>query len=367
MDAQGMIPVTPGALREVEKSRAGTRVCVERDGGLPNVLCSSCGARSTLPDRCTNCGATGAHWPAALSSDERFARFGPTAPTPGWGVPDFRSVRGPATALYVLLGVSAVTSLLAAIAFFRRAALVDDALNNRWLTSEPDEANHDIAIWWGLAGLAIVTTMVMFVIWFHRARRNVDAFAGPGQPLSTGWAIGGWLCPVVNLWFPLMIAHGIWKASDPRAPMRGGATPGRHPLLWAWWLTYLAANAVFFVSMGTRSTAGRDDLIGSDDWTRYHESYRDGDTAAGWSFLLLVAAAGLAAAVVARVTGFQNEHERARFGFAGKGYGHAMPSAAYPSVTPGHAPPAYPPAGHPPRPHAPGSQPPPRPRNPPAW
>jgi hypothetical protein len=47
-----------------------------------------------------------------------------------------------------------------------------------------------------------------------------------------------------------MIAHGIWKASDPRAPMRGGATPGRHPLLWAWWLTYLAANAVFFVSMG---------------------------------------------------------------------------------------------------------------------
>ncbi|MFI6580914.1 DUF4328 domain-containing protein [Embleya sp. NPDC050493] len=277
------------------------------------MLCPSCGARSTLPDRCTNCGHQEYAPPADATSslDLRFARFGPAAtPPPGWYAPVFRPLGGLATALYVLLGVTAVLSLLAAIALFHRANLVDQTLHGGWLSADPDAANRSIGVWWGLASLAIVAVMVVFVIWFHRARCNVEVFPPSAQHLSRGWAIGGWFCPVVNLWFPPLIAHDIWKASDPRAPLRGGLTPGRHPLLWSWWAAYVAANIVIVFGVIGRKTDGGDDPIGSDAWTAYHESYRTADTAAGWAFLLLIPAAGLAIAVVARITTFQSEHER---------------------------------------------------------
>ncbi|MFJ8739770.1 DUF4328 domain-containing protein [Embleya sp. NPDC127516] len=282
------------------------------------MLCPSCGARSTLPDRCTNCGHQEYAPPAAPVSDstapldQRFARFGPAAtPPPGWYAPVFRSLRGPALALYILLGVTAVLSLLAAIALFHRANLVDQTLRGGWVSADPDAANHSIGVWWGLASLAIVAVMVMFVIWFHRARRNVELFPPSVQHFSSGWAIGGWFCPVANLFFPPLIAHDIWKASDPRAPMRGGFTPGRHPLLSAWWLTYVAANIVMLFGVFGRESDGGDDFSGTDSWREYHESYRTADTAAGWAFLILIAAAGLAIAVVARITAFQSEYERA--------------------------------------------------------
>ncbi|OPC78912.1 hypothetical protein B4N89_32860 [Embleya scabrispora] len=288
------------------------------DGGYELVLCSACGARSTLPDRCTNCGHREYAPPTAPTDaalDARFARFGPAGTPvrvprlrPG---PIFRSLRGPAIALYVLLGVTAVACLLAAIAFFHRASLVDQLLRSKWSAPDADGANHSIAVWWGLATLAMVASAVVFVVWFHRARRNVELFPPSVQRLSGGWAIGGWFCPVVNLWFPPLIAHDIWKASDPRAPMRGGATPGRHPLLWAWWSTYLAANVVLAVGLTGRESDGGDAMTGSDAWVAYHESYRTADTAAGWAFLLMIIAAGTAIAVVARITGFQIEREYA--------------------------------------------------------
>ncbi|MEU0938613.1 DUF4328 domain-containing protein [Embleya sp. NPDC005971] len=302
------------------------------------MLCPSCGARSTLPDRCTNCGhqeyAPPADATSTTSTDARFARFGPApAPPMGWYAPVFRSLRGLATALYILLGATAVLSLLAAIALFHRANLVDQTLHGGWLTADPDAANRSIAVWWGLASLAIVATMVVFVIWFHRARCNVEVLPPSPQHFSSGWAIGGWFCPVVNLCFPLLIAHDIWKASDPRAPLRGGLTPGRHPLLWTWWSTYVAANIVIVLGVTGRESDGGNDSIGSDGWTTYHESYRTADTAAGWAFLLLIAAAGLAIAVVARITTFQSEYERAFHAAAGLRPMAPMQPMAHPMYT----------------------------------
>ena len=54
--------------------------------------------------------------------------------------------------------------------------------------------------------------MVMFVVWFYRARVNAEGHGWP-QRWSPGWAIAGWLVPVVNFWFPFQIMADIWRAT----------------------------------------------------------------------------------------------------------------------------------------------------------
>ena len=54
----------------------------------------------------------------------------------------------------------------------------------------------------------------VFLVWFYRARKNADG-RGQRQRWSPGWAIGAWVVPIVNLWFPYQIMADIWRANLP--------------------------------------------------------------------------------------------------------------------------------------------------------
>ena len=76
--------------------------------------------------------------------------------------------------------------------------------------------------------------MVMFLVWFYRARVNAEGHGWP-QRLSPGWAIGAWFVPVVNFWFPFRIMVDIWRAGLPEQPRTKIAIlPGM------WWASVLA-------------------------------------------------------------------------------------------------------------------------------
>jgi hypothetical protein len=76
-----------------------------------------------------------------------------------------------------------------------------------------------------LAAIALV------IVWFYRARANLDAFAGSVPELRTGWAIGGWFVPFANLVIPFRVMADIARASLFR-----NSTPR---LVWVWWLPFL--------------------------------------------------------------------------------------------------------------------------------
>jgi Domain of unknown function (DUF4328) len=65
-----------------------------------------------------------------------------------------------------------------------------------------------------LADFGSCVALVMFVVWFHRARINADGHGWP-QRESPGWAIGAWFVPVANLWLPFRIMVDIWRAGLP--------------------------------------------------------------------------------------------------------------------------------------------------------
>jgi hypothetical protein len=86
--------------------------------------------------------------------------------------------------------------------------------------------------------VAYLMCAVVFIFWFHRAYRNVEAVAGPfGRNHGTGWAIGGWFVPILSLWRPKQIANDIWRASAPEGASERQREPGW--LLRLWWIGFV--------------------------------------------------------------------------------------------------------------------------------
>ena len=78
-----------------------------------------------------------------------------------------------------------------------------------------------------LGGLALLASWITGAMWLHRARKNAEAF-NPSfhHTRSAGWAWGGWICPIVNLWFPFQVVRDTYRAVTPMGTSRSSAGGG---------------------------------------------------------------------------------------------------------------------------------------------
>jgi hypothetical protein len=219
-------------------------------------------------------------------------------PNGAWPGRTYSSLAGLAKALQVLLPLIAVIDIGLVAALLNRHALVSRLEHDPGSVSSADADSSAAAVagisW--LAGLLMIATIVVFIVWFYRARTNADLFGEHFQRRSPGWAIGGWFCPVVQLWFPYQIATDVlYEAEHAAAPAGPQVVSGRpgYPLLRGWWITFL----VSFV-------------LGRFEWRASQEGVHNLlvqtriDIAAA---LVEIVAAALAVAVVRRIT---TAHER---------------------------------------------------------
>jgi Domain of unknown function (DUF4328)/Septum formation len=91
-----------------------------------------------------------------------------------------------------------------------------------------------------------VVSAVLWLVWFHRAYRNLPSFEPISLRFGTGWAIGGWFVPIMNLFRPKQIANDIWRGTDPQPPQQHGAWVDRPvaPLVHWWWGMWLVASVL---------------------------------------------------------------------------------------------------------------------------
>ncbi|MFC9997052.1 DUF4328 domain-containing protein [Nocardia sp. NPDC127526] len=103
----------------------------------------------------------------------------------------------------------------------------------------------------GLWALAFIATGIAFLIWLWRARRNAETLCAARHRRSMGWILGGWFCPVVNLWFPAIILADVVRASDPRTPADAPTLRGRPGagLVTAWWAALLVHWALAWLGL----------------------------------------------------------------------------------------------------------------------
>jgi len=97
-----------------------------------------------------------------------------------------------------------------------------------------------------LAGLALVAGWITASLWLFRARKNAELLVPRALFVrSAGWAWGGWVCPIVSLWFPFQVVRDTHRAVTPSF---------RATLIGWWWAMFL----IMTVGGRVSSRLGRD-------------------------------------------------------------------------------------------------------------
>ena len=150
----------------------------------------------------------------------------------------FSSERAMGVAASILIGVVTVSAWATAWSdWFSYQTLRRYADDPRRL-DQADLISGSLGI---LAALALFAAAAVFIVWLWRVRWNAEMFCRGEHRHTRGWVLGGWVCPLVNLWYPKQVVDDIVAASDPRTdPLTPSLreVPGT-PLVWAWWLTWV--------------------------------------------------------------------------------------------------------------------------------
>ncbi|MQY36422.1 hypothetical protein SRB17_44230 [Streptomyces sp. RB17] len=86
----------------------------------------------------------------------------------------------------------------------------------------------------------MTATIVLFLLWFARCRRNAELISPGKVPGSTAWAVLAWLIPVFNLWVPRGLVQDVHRASA-----LADADAGRSDLLVnVWWAAWVGHGAL---------------------------------------------------------------------------------------------------------------------------
>ncbi len=173
------------------------------------------------------------------------------SPTPGAALPSaaYASGRLRAQLAAVMLGLMVAVDLVSVV--------VNSAFANRLTSFADQSAIYEIGdnvsvseILYVVVGLlhpfVLIMTVVVFLMWLHRAYRNLRALTTEPLEASPGWAVGYWFIPIVNLFRPYQIVKEVWNKSDPVRDLSGtfiSDEPMRSTtLLGVWWGFWLAYN-----------------------------------------------------------------------------------------------------------------------------
>lgn len=180
-----------------------------------------------------------ARWDPSERAWIRQGRPPPDAARPGT-FRDLEALRRWPVALMIL---AVIVDALAVLSGLAERSLLERALRGEVVTIAEAEANDTRQGAIALAQTIIfLATVVVFLRWFHAAYANLPALGSGVLRYGTGWAIGGWFVPVLNLWRPKQIANDVWRASDPGAPPLqgrswwGGPIPAFLTGWWAFWI-----------------------------------------------------------------------------------------------------------------------------------
>ncbi len=93
--------------------------------------------------------------------------------------------------------------------------------------------------------LFAIVTAIFFMTWFYHVHANLKPLGASGLTYTSGWAIGCWFVPFLNLVRPQQIAQEIWRHSDPAGVAnRDVELPGNFVLIRWWWAMWIVSNIV---------------------------------------------------------------------------------------------------------------------------
>ncbi|QMU75998.1 DUF4328 domain-containing protein [Streptacidiphilus sp. PB12-B1b] len=230
---------------------------------------------------------------------------------------------GLSIAAQILLAVEAFGSLVGLVG----TVLVLASLNAHGISGRAGTFTEGFATL--LTAPVFLAAVVVFIIWFHKVRSNIDVIAPQlRRSYGRGWAIGSWFVPIGWFWIPRIVAGDVWQASLPLGsdPRR---TSTRSALLNTWWLLW-CGMWVFAIAEAAQSDAARIAANGPNGDGTVSLSSLEAGAVLGLIVCVLRAAAALSALfVVRRITTLQQV--RILQG-PGEGHPYAAPVQPYPGA-----------------------------------
>jgi hypothetical protein len=143
--------------------------------------------------------------------------------------------------LQVALLSNVATSAFVLYVDLETLAFVDDVRLRPDAVSMADAERIDTLALWAVADVAAyLVTAVMVIVWLytlHHSSRMDRRVLRHGS----GWAIGGWMVPVLNLWRPFQMVSDVRRGATGDA---GAPVPLRQGWWWGTWLALLVVVVV---------------------------------------------------------------------------------------------------------------------------
>lgn len=153
---------------------------------------------------------------------------------------DFRSL---GIAVFMLLGFNALVALGSGIGLIRLERLLRVATYDRYTPAQTTRALAAYAeVFTACATLAAVTGF-FYLAWLWRAYGQTSIT----PPYHRAWVVGGWFCPIVNLWLPARLVHSVWSGSDRHRP---GERHRSAIIVTAWWCCLLGSMLLIWLFPG---------------------------------------------------------------------------------------------------------------------
>lgn len=96
-----------------------------------------------------------------------------------------------------------------------------------------------------------IAAVVFFLIWEHRAFKNLAALEARNLEFSPGWAVGWWFVPFANLVKPYQAMKELWNESDPDFDPELGflsSSSSAPPIIVWWWALFIISNISMQIS-----------------------------------------------------------------------------------------------------------------------
>ena len=144
----------------------------------------------------------------------------------------------------VLLSVAVIVGVIAVASDLAELSILSRALQGESISmGEANASDGRQQLIGGLQLTLIILTAIIFLLWTHRANKNLSALGAKDLKFTPGWAVGNWFIPILNFFRPAQVMVEIWKASDPRDESGlEWKTANSPPIVNWWWIAYIGSS-----------------------------------------------------------------------------------------------------------------------------
>lgn len=168
---------------------------------------------------------------------------------------EFHSLNSRTTWLVTMLIIFILISILSIQADISQLNLVQRIIDGDFVSESDAAANDSRAQMLAVAQfIVLITISVIYLFWKNRAYKNLDSLKAFRREYSSGWAVGAYFVPFLNLFKPFQIMREIWKGSDPgyidndsESGTNWKAAPS-NILLPVWWIIFLIDSVLGNIS-----------------------------------------------------------------------------------------------------------------------